>query len=64
MTTDLAGTNPLRSTGVSPVTSIILVEAVSTTLAPNTASFSMRTPSTTIHLDPMNTLSSIITGAA
>lgn len=64
MTTERAGTIPFISTGSSPVTSIIFVEAVSTTLAPSTASFSTRTPSTTIDLDPKKALSSIITGAA
>src|SRR5690606_11964836 len=50
--------------GSGPLTSIILVDAVSTTLAPNTASVSTWTPSTTIALDPTKTLSSMITGAA
>src|SRR5690606_19766085 len=59
-----SGTYPLISTGVSPVTSIILVEAVNTTFAPNTASFPTRTPSTTIQRDPIKALSSIMTGAA
>ena len=50
--------------GSLPVTSIIFVEAVKQTLAPKTASFSTRTPSTTMHLEPINAPSSIITGAA
>ena len=48
----------------SLVTSIILVEAVKTTLAPRTASFLIITPSTIILLEPKKTLSSIITGEA
>lgn len=64
ITTDLEGIIPLCSTGLFPLTSIILVEAVNTTLAPSTASFSIFTPSTTIDLEPTNALSSIITGAA
>src|SRR5690606_26522300 len=47
-----------------PDTSIILVEAVNTTLAPNTASVSTRMPSTTMVREPTKTLSSMITGAA
>ncbi|MNL17200.1 hypothetical protein D3C87_1382810 [compost metagenome] len=43
---------------------MILVDAVKTTFAPNTASVSTRIPSTTIALEPTNTLSSMITGAA
>ena len=35
-----------------------------TTLAPKTASLPILAPSTIIHLDPINALSSIITGAA
>ena len=64
ITTDFSGTYPLISTGLTPVTSIIFVDPVKTTLAPNTASFSTLTPSTTMHLDPMKQSSSIITGAA
>ena len=37
---------------------------VNTTFAPKTASFPTLTPSTTIQRDPINALSSIITGAA
>ena len=44
--------------------SVVLVEPVSTTPAPNTASRPTWQPSTTIHREPMNALSSIITGAA
>src|SRR5687768_5347918 len=55
---------PLVSIGSDPLTSMILVDCVSTTLAPSTASFSTRTPSTTIHLDPIKQPSSIITGLA
>lgn len=40
------------------------MDAVRTTFAPKTASFSMWTPSTTMHLEPTKTSSSIITGAA
>ena len=40
------------------------MDAVSTTLAPKTASFPTRTPSTTMLLEPKKALSSIITGAA
>ncbi len=43
---------------------MILVLPVNTTLAPNTASFSTRTPSTTIQRDPIKALSSMTTGAA
>ena len=43
---------------------MILVLMVNTTLAPSTASFSTRTPSTTIQRLPINAPSSIITGAA
>ena len=43
---------------------MILVEAVSTTLAPSTASLPTRTPSTKIQRDPMKAPSSTITGAA
>src|ERR1700760_3004581 len=64
ITTERAGTRPLYSTGCSLVTSMILVDAVSTTLAPNTTSLSRCTPSTTIAREPMKQLSSIITGAA
>ncbi len=64
MTTDRAGTIPLYSIGSLPVTSMILVEAVNTTLAPKTASVQTRTPSTTILLDPTKALSSMITGEA
>src|SRR5690606_27501706 len=64
ITTLRAGTLPLYVTGSSPVTSIILVDWVSTTLAPRTASFSTCTPSTTMHREPTKTLSSIIVGAA
>src|SRR5690606_28638685 len=64
ITTDLAGTTPLYSTGSVPLTSMIFVEAVSTTLAPNTASDSTWTPSTTMARDPTKTLSSMMTGAA
>src|SRR5690606_27405885 len=64
ITTDLAGTSPLYSTGSVPLTSMIFVDAVSTTLAPNTASASTCTPSTTMARDPTKTLSSMITGAA
>ena len=64
MTTERAGTCPLYSTGVGPLTSMILVDAVNTTLAPSTASFSMRTPSTTMHREPIKQSSSMITGAA
>src|SRR4029453_15952773 len=62
MTTLLAGTRPLYSTGSLPLTSIIFVLCVSTTLAPSTASFSTITPSTTIDLDPRKQPSSIIPG--
>ena len=55
---------PFVSMGFEPVTSIILVDAVKTTFAPRTASLPTRTPSTTIHLDPKNALSSTMTGAA
>ena len=41
---------------------MILVDAVKTTFAPKTASFSIRIPSTITHLEPMNVSSSIITG--
>ena len=61
ITTDLEGTSPFVSTGLSPVTSIILVDPVNTTLAPKTASLPTLTPSTTMHLEPINALSSIIT---
>ena len=44
--------------------SIIFVDAVSTTLAPITASLPTWTPSTIIDLEPINELSSIITGVA
>src|SRR5690606_22881314 len=64
ITTERAGTYPLYSIGSSPETSMIFVEAVNTTLAPNTASDSTRTPSTTIAREPTKTLSSIITGDA
>ena len=64
MTTDLSGTSPRYSLGSVPETSMTLVEAVITTLAPNTASFPILAPSTTMHLDPIKALSSIITGAA
>jgi len=43
---------------------MIFVEAVKTTLAPRTASFSTFMPSTTIHREPIKALSSIITGDA
>ena len=64
ITTDLDGISPLYSIGFLPLTSIIFVEAVRTTLAPRTASSSIFTPSTTMHLEPTKTLSSMITGAA
>ena len=64
ITTERAGTIPLYSLGLLPFTSIIFVEAVSTTLAPSTASFSILIPSTTIYLDPIKASSSIITGDA
>ena len=64
ITTDFDGMYPLRYFGLSPLTSIIFVDEVKTTFAPKTASFSILTPSTIIHLDPMNASSSIITGAA
>ena len=43
---------------------MILVDEVNTTFAPRTASSSIRTPSTTILLEPKKALSSTITGAA
>ena len=64
MTTDLDGIYPLISFGFSFVTSIILVDAVKTTLAPKTASLSIFTPSTIMDLEPINALSSMITGDA
>ena len=64
ITTDRAGTCPLYSIGSEPETSIILVDAVKTTFAPNTASCSTHTPSTTMALEPIKQLSSIITGDA
>src|ERR1700712_5494761 len=64
ITTLLDGTRPLYSTGSAPLTSIILVDLVSTTFAPSTASFSTSTPSTTIQRLPTKHPSSIITGLA
>src|SRR5690348_16983184 len=64
ITTLPAGTRPLYSMGEDLVTSIILVDCVSTTLAPSTASFSTITPSTTIDLLPIKQPSSTITGLA
>ena len=60
----MLGTTPLYSFAVSPVTSIIGVEAVSVTFAPITAPFSTFTPSTIIDLEPINAPSSIMTGIA
>ena len=60
----MLGTTPLYSFGVSPVTSIIGVEAVNVTFAPMTAPFSTLTPSTIMDLEPMNAPSSIMTGIA
>ena len=64
ITTDLSGTSPLYSMGLSPVTSMILVDIVRTTLAPRTASLPILTPSTTIQRDPIKQSSSMMTGAA
>ena len=63
----IKGSNPKKPLiyfGLLPVTSIILVDAVNTTFAPRTASFSTLTPSTTMQRDPKKTLSSIMTGDA
>src|SRR5579862_5166425 len=64
MTTERAGTRPLDICACDPRTSTIDVLAVSTTPAPNTASRSTRTPSTTIEREPTNAPSSMMTGAA
>ena len=64
MTTDLEGTIPLCSIGFLPLTSMIFVDDVITTLAPSTASFYILTPSTMIDLEPIKASSSIITGEA
>ena len=62
MTIARGGTSPRSSTGSSPRTSMIGVEAVSTTLAPSTASRPTRTPSTTMQREPTKAPSSTITG--
>ena len=62
--TERAGTRPLVMTGSLPVTSTMGVDAVSTTLAPSTASSSTTTPSTTMEREPMKAPSSMITGEA
>ncbi len=64
MTTDLGGITPLKIFSSDPVTSMILVEDVRTTLAPRTASSPMRTPSTTMLREPMKAPSPMITGLA
>ena len=51
-------------TGSAPVTSMICVDCVNTTLAPSTASLSTMTPSTTIHREPIKQSSSMIFGLA
>ena len=65
ITTLLAGTLPFISMGSEPAyINDRFVDCVKTTLAPNTASFSTITPSTTIQRDPMKQPSSMITGEA
>jgi hypothetical protein len=59
----LNGQEQIISTGVSPVTSMIFVDAVKHTLAPDSF-FPTCTPSTTIQREPIKAPSSIITGAA
>src|SRR4051794_12202842 len=64
MTMARGGTSPRSSTGFLARTSMIGVEAVSTTLAPRTASRPTRTPSTTMQREPTKAPSSMITGLA
>ena len=62
ITTLRAGTRPLWTRSSGPVTSMICVDEVSTTLAPSTASSSTTTPSTTMQRLPMKAPSSMMTG--